>query len=60
MPRVLTNNFSLAYNIETSLGVPGTVWFLLEPNSISTFGADITTVARDPISKNNLVVAYGR
>ena len=51
MPRVLTNNSSLAYSIEASLGVPGSAWFLLEPNEISQFGAEITTVARDPISK---------
>ena len=51
MGRVLTNNVALAYTIETSLGVPGTDWFLLEPNEISTFGAEITTVARDPISR---------
>lgn len=52
MGRVLTNNISLSYTIETSLGVAGTVWFLTEPNAINTFGATITTVARDPISKN--------
>ncbi len=52
MGRVLTNNVSLAYTIETALGVAGTVWFLLEPNTINTFGADITTVARQPISRN--------
>lgn len=52
MGRSLTNNFGLAYNIEASLGVAGTVWNILEPNDISTFGANISTVARDPISKN--------
>lgn len=52
MGRVLTNNVSLAYTIETALGVAGTTWFFVEPNAINTFGADITTVARDPISKN--------
>lgn len=52
MGRVLTNNVSLSYTIETSLGVAGTTWFLTEPNAISAFGATITTVARDPISKN--------
>ena len=51
MPRVLTNNSSLAYSIEDSLGVAGANWFALEPNEISQFGAEITTVARDPISK---------
>lgn len=52
MGRVLTNNVGMSYTIESALGVAGTVWFLLEPNAISTFGADITTVARDPISAN--------
>lgn len=52
MGRVLTNNVSLAYTIETALGTAGTTWFLTEPNSINTFGAAITTVAREPISRN--------
>ena len=52
MGRVLTNNTSYSYTIETALGVAGTTWFLLEPNSIGTFGANITTVARNPISRN--------
>lgn len=54
MGRTLTNNFSLAYAIEQSLGVlPGSpTWKLLEPNEINTFGSTITTVARNPISKS--------
>lgn len=52
MGRVLTNNVSLAYTIETALGTAGTTWFLLEPNSINNFGANISTVARSPISPN--------
>lgn len=54
MARVLTNKISLAYSIETSLGVlPGSpVFFLLEPNDINTFGAEITTKARRPISRS--------
>ena len=52
MGRVLTNNVSIAYTIEPSLGTAGTTWFLTEPNAITTFGATITTVARDPISRN--------
>lgn len=52
MGRVLTNNVSLAVAVETSPGVAGTAWQLLEPNSIGAFGAEITTVARQPISKN--------
>lgn len=54
MARVLTNKISLAYSIETSLGVlPGSpVFFLLEPNDINQFGAEITTKARRPISRS--------
>jgi hypothetical protein len=54
MGRTLTNNFSLAYAIEASLGtLPGSpTWKLLEPNEVSTFGSTITTVARNPISKS--------
>lgn len=54
MARVLTNNSTLQYAVEQSLGVlPGSPsWYLLEPNSINTYGATITTVARSPISKN--------
>lgn len=54
MGRVLTNNTTLSYAIEDSLGVlPGSPdWFILEPNSIGTYGATITTVARSPISQN--------
>lgn len=52
MARVLTNNTSIAYSIETSLGVPSTTWKLVEPNDITTYGAEIATVPRDPISKN--------
>ena len=51
MARVLTNNTSLQYAIESSLGVqPTSGWKLLEPNGINTFGATVTTVARSPIS----------
>ena len=46
-----SDNTGLSYNLETSLGVAGTVWNQLEPNNINTFGAVITTVARDPIRK---------
>lgn len=54
MGRVLTNNISLAYAIESSIAtLPGSpTWKLLEPNDISSFGATITTVSRTPISKN--------
>ena len=52
MSRVLTNATGLAYSIESALGVAGTVWRDLEPNSIGNFGSNITTVAPSPISKN--------
>jgi len=54
MARTLTNNFSLAYAIESTVAVlPGSPeWRLLEPNTINAFGANISTVARTPISKN--------
>lgn len=51
MARVLTNNVSLRYVVETSLGVaPASGWRLTEPNGLSTFGEELTTVARRPIS----------
>jgi hypothetical protein len=54
MGRSLTNNFSIQYAIEETIGVlPAQPdWKLLEPNAINTFGATITTVPRSPISKN--------
>lgn len=52
MGRVLTNNTCFSYTIETALGVAGTDWFLLEPNTVNRFGAVNTTVARSPISKS--------
>jgi hypothetical protein len=52
MGRILTNNTALAAAAETSVGVAGTSWFLLEPNDIGTFGASLSTVAREPISKD--------
>lgn len=51
MARVLTNNLTLSYVVETAIGVADTTgWRTTEPNSIGTFGAEITTVAREPIS----------
>lgn len=52
MARSLTNNLSLRYAIESSVGtLPGTpLWQVLEPNSIGAYGASITTVPRNPIS----------
>jgi hypothetical protein len=52
MARSLTNKFSLQVTKESALGVAGTIWHLLEPNTIGSFGSEITTVPRAPISKN--------
>lgn len=54
MGQTLTNNTGLNFAREDSLGVlPGSPdWKGLEPNAINEFGSDITTVARDPISKS--------
>lgn len=54
MGAVNTNSVSLAFTEELSLGVPDTaaVAEYLEPNDISDYGADITTTARNPISKD--------
>ena len=52
MARTMTNNFGLAYAEETTFGtVPTSKWRTLQPNSLSTMGRSITTVSRDPISK---------
>lgn len=55
MARVLTNNTTLIYAPESSTvgTLPGSPsWRVLEPNDISAFGAEIDTVARQPISKS--------
>jgi len=58
MARVLTNNVILSYVIESSIGTAptadadGDLWRLLEPNDVSSYGAEITTVARRPISQD--------
>lgn len=54
MARVLTNSTACAMALESSRAVlPGSpTWFTQEPNEISQVGAEITTVARAPISKN--------
>lgn len=54
MGSVNTNSISLAIAEENSIGVlPSTVVAeYLEPNEISDYGADISTVARNPISKD--------
>lgn len=51
MARVSTSNTSYSIADETALEVPGTVWYLLEPNDVSTFGPVVETISRNPISK---------
>lgn len=54
MAKVSTNNVSVQYAIESSIGVlPGSpLWQLMEPNDIGSYGATLTTVSRRPISKD--------
>lgn len=55
MANTKTNNLGLEFAAESAtLGeLPGSPeWKDLEPNSIGTYGASISTVTRDPISRN--------
>jgi len=54
MGRTQTNNTSVAFAIESTLGVlpGGPTWKLTEPNDITILGAEIEKVERRPISKN--------
>lgn len=40
----------LRYSIETSIGVAGTTWYPLDPNSYSDFGGSFTKTSRAPIN----------
>lgn len=53
MSRVLTNDISFAYAVEQTPGVLGAapIWKTLEPNKINSWGSQIKTVARSPISR---------
>lgn len=51
MTRILVNNTSLVYGIQSAQGTNPSQWSLLEPNSIKAYGAEIKKVARRPISK---------
>lgn len=61
MSRVLTNNVTVAWALEdttaTGFGIlpASPTWKQIEPNDISKWGAEIKTVARQPISKNRQV-----
>tara|TARA_Y100000310_G_scaffold160698_2_gene160515 strand:+ start:32050 stop:33555 length:1506 start_codon:yes stop_codon:yes gene_type:complete len=54
MGRILSNAAGLAFAKEDSRAVlPGSpTWYTLEPNNINSLGADISTVARNPISQD--------
>ena len=48
--KIDSNVTGLRYCVETALGVAGTTWFPLDPNSYSDFGGTFTKVARNPIN----------
>ena len=54
MARVNTNNTSLRYTTESTVGVlPGSpVWKIAEFNTIGAYGAEISTTVRRPISQD--------
>ena len=55
MPQTIDSNSSnLTYAVETSLAVLPTtpVWYPLEPNSYTSFGAEVKTTMREPITSN--------
>jgi hypothetical protein len=51
MGKVSTNTISLRYSIESAVGTAGTSWRILEPNEPSTYGQQIGTTPRRPISR---------
>lgn len=48
--KIDSNATGLRYCVETSLGVAGTTWFPLDPNSYNDFGGNFTKTARTPIN----------
>jgi hypothetical protein len=60
MGRVLTNNTALSWSIENTENDPNDIgelqpipkWFATQPNTYGEIGANITTIARSPISQN--------
>lgn len=48
--KIDSNVTGLRYCVEPALGVAGTTWFPLDPNSYSDFGGTFTKVARNPIN----------
>lgn len=50
--KIDSNVVELRFSEETALKVAGSVWYPLDPNSYSDFGAEITKVARTPINRS--------
>lgn len=48
--KIDSNVTGLRYCVETSIGVAGSVWYPLDPNSYSDFGGNFTKVARTHIN----------
>jgi len=48
--KIDSNVTGLRYCVETSIGVAGTIWYPLDPNSYNDFGGNFTKVARTPIN----------
>lgn len=46
-----TNESSMSVCVETAIGVADMLWYLLDINQPDDFGATVTTLARQPISK---------
>lgn len=47
-----TNSTTFSYGIEPSFKADPSVWKIIEPNTIPTFGATISKISRNPISPN--------
>ena len=52
MARVSSNTVGLSHALEVTPGTAGTTWKTDEPNSFTNLGAEISTVARRPISRD--------
>lgn len=48
--KIDSNVTGLRYCIETSIGVAGTTWYPLDPNSYNDFGGNFTKTSRTPIN----------
>lgn len=48
--KIDSNVTGLRYCIESSIGVAGSIWYPLDPNSYNDFGGNFTKVSRTPIN----------